>query len=227
MTNSSMMTRISLVSFARLRQVQAIPEHAGRVLFPVAKRGFHRLSDILRCQPLVTELQHNPCTYQRALKHTSKFSRGKEGKEQPIDKNDEEDDDSTTDITELDPEILSDVDGKDVKIVKKKVNSLRLDSLLKAGLGTAKNKIDTAFYESKIRVNGEKLFKKSKRMETGDEIDLIKGPNVINPAFLDVGRVVILKADYASDLEKVTVVLKRYRLLTIENYPNPYKTSTS
>lgn len=59
-------------------------------------------------------------------------------------------------------------------------------------------------------------------MEVGDEVDLIKGPNVMNPAFLDVGRVVILRADYASDLEKVTVMLKRYRMLTIENYPNPY-----
>lgn len=38
----------------------------------------------------------------------------------------------------LDPGILSDVDGKDVKIIKTRLNSLRLDSLLKAGLGTAK-----------------------------------------------------------------------------------------
>ncbi|XP_057369232.1 mitochondrial transcription rescue factor 1-like [Daphnia carinata] len=227
MTNCSVMTRIFLVNFARARQAKVISEFAGRVLWPVLRRDVHRLSDILRCQPLVTKLQHNPCASQRALKHTSKFSRGKGGKQQSVDENDEEDEDSTTDITDLDPGILSDVDGKDVKIVKKKLNSLRLDTLLKAGLGTAKNKIDIAFYESKIRVNGEKLLKKSKRMEPGDEIDLIKGPNVINPAFLDVGRVVILRADYASDLEKVAVVLKRYRLLTIENYPNPYKTTTS
>ncbi len=60
-------------------------------------------------------------------------------------------------------------------------------------------------------------------MEIGDEVDLIKGPNVMNPAFLDVGRVIILKADYTPDLEKVLVLLKRYRSLTIENYANPYK----
>ena len=57
----------------------------------------------------------------------------------------------------------------------------------------------------------------------GDEVDLIKGPNVMNPAFLDVGRVIVLKADYSSDLEKVVVLLKRYRSLTVENYANPYK----
>jgi hypothetical protein len=61
-------------------------------------------------------------------------------------------------------------------------------------------------------------------LELGDEVDLIKGPNVMNPAFLDVGRVIVLKADYSSDLEKVTVLLKRYRSLTIENYTNPHKT---
>jgi hypothetical protein len=60
-------------------------------------------------------------------------------------------------------------------------------------------------------------------LEIGDEVDLIKGPNVMNPAFLDVGRVIILKADYTPDLEKVLVLLKRYRSLTIENYANPYK----
>lgn len=38
----------------------------------------------------------------------------------------------------MDPTLMVDVDGKDIKIVKTKLNSLRLDSLLKAGLGTAK-----------------------------------------------------------------------------------------
>jgi len=34
--------------------------------------------------------------------------------------------------------MMVDVDGKDTKIVKAKLNSMRLDSLLKAGLGIAK-----------------------------------------------------------------------------------------
>jgi len=33
---------------------------------------------------------------------------------------------------------MVDVDGKETKIIKAKLNSLRLDSLLKAGLGIAK-----------------------------------------------------------------------------------------
>ena len=38
----------------------------------------------------------------------------------------------------LDPSVMVDVDGKETKIIKAKLNSLRLDSLLKAGLGIAK-----------------------------------------------------------------------------------------
>ena len=38
----------------------------------------------------------------------------------------------------LDSDILADVNDKEVKIIKKKLNSLRLDTLLKAGLGVAK-----------------------------------------------------------------------------------------
>lgn len=58
----------------------------------------------------------------------------------------------------------------------------------------------------------------------GDEVDLIKGLSVMNPAFLDVGRVMIIAADYIPEKEKISVVLKRYRTLTVENYEYaPYK----
>ena len=61
----------------------------------------------------------------------------------------------------------------------------------------------------------------------GDEVDLIKGPNVLNPSFLDVGRVIVLAADYKPDMEKVLVVIKRYRTLTVDDYSAPYKTVAS
>ena len=38
----------------------------------------------------------------------------------------------------LDPSLLDDVDGQDTKIIKSRVSSLRLDSVLKAGLGVSK-----------------------------------------------------------------------------------------
>lgn len=60
-------------------------------------------------------------------------------------------------------------------------------------------------------------------MDVGDEIDLIKGFNHLNPNFLDVSRVIIVAADVTEDMEKIRVVLKRYKSLTIENYPEPFK----
>jgi hypothetical protein len=63
-------------------------------------------------------------------------------------------------------------------------------------------------------------------MDLGDEIDVIKGANATNPSFLDVSRVLILAVDSSPDLEKFYVILKRYKALTIDNYPTtPYKRS--
>ncbi len=67
----------------------------------------------------------------------------------------------------------------------------------------------------------------------------MRGANKINPLYLDVNRVEIIEvgdsqndddeSDYESDSDdekagsKVPVVLKRYKNLTIENYPIPWK----
>lgn len=47
------------------------------------------------------------------------------------------------------------------RIIKIRVQSLRLDLLLKSALNIARNKIEGAFYENKIRLNGKKIAKKS------------------------------------------------------------------
>ena len=73
-------------------------------------------------------------------------------------------------------------DEKDSKVVKMRMNSLRADLVVKAGLGIARkwvyfgfkliftsllcmiypsSKVEVIFYESKIRVNGKKISKKS------------------------------------------------------------------
>ncbi len=54
-------------------------------------------------------------------------------------------------------------------------------------------------------------------------MDVIKGVNNINSAFLDISRVNIITADVSDDMEKIVVILKRYKSLTIENYSEPYK----
>ncbi|EDV93178.1 mitochondrial transcription rescue factor 1 [Drosophila grimshawi] len=116
-------------------------------------------------------------------------------------------------------------DERDSKVVKTKVNSLRADLLLKSGLGMARNKVELNFYESKIRVNGKKLLKKSVQLEVGDEIDVIRGFSQTNPSHLVIARVVILSAEGRE--EGLSVHLRRYKSLLIENYSGPqaYKSS--
>jgi len=98
---------------------------------------------------------------------------------------------------------------------------MRMDTILKHALGKSRNKIEVAFYESRIRVNGEKVMKKSHTVEVGDEVDLIKGPSPNNPDFLIVSRVEVLSAKLDDD--ELEIKLKKFKSLLIENYNNKWK----
>lgn len=85
------------------------------------------------------------------------------------------------------------------------------------------SKIEVAFYESRIRVNGEKVSKKSHTLNVGDEVDLIKGLSPNNPDFLLVSRVEILSAKLDGD--ELEVKLNKFKTLLIDNYNNKWKQS--
>jgi 23S rRNA-/tRNA-specific pseudouridylate synthase len=107
---------------------------------------------------------------------------------------------------------MSDVDKKTV--AKISVQSMRADLLLKSGVGVARNKIEAAFYEGRIRVNGKKLLKKSHSCNIGDEIDYVKNESPTNPNHLIVSRVEIMSATPKDD--SISVTMKRFKSLTIE-----------
>lgn len=88
----------------------------------------------------------------------------------------------TTD-TESDENASDEIQDKHTRTLRINTTSLRIDAILKAALGISRNKIELMFYESRIRVNGEKITKKSLSVQAGDEIDLIKGVNISNPNF--------------------------------------------
>ena len=60
----------------------------------------------------------------------------------------------------------------------------------------------------------------------GDEVDVIRGYNSVNPKFLDVSRVIVVAVE-EGEAEKIPVILKRYKLMTIENYAVPFKRAVS
>uniref|UniRef100_T1IP42 Mitochondrial transcription rescue factor 1 C-terminal domain-containing protein n=1 Tax=Strigamia maritima TaxID=126957 RepID=T1IP42_STRMM len=136
---------------------------------------------------------------------------------------DDEEIGSKWDEVELDSEV-----GSDFKDVTTHAASSRLDKILKVGLGLSNSKIETAFYDSRLRLNGEKVLKKSIPLNLGDEVDLIIGANSGNDKFVDIMKVILRGIKEEPGKEKVQVKLRRFKLLTIENYPftNAYKSST-
>ncbi|XP_011690478.1 PREDICTED: uncharacterized protein C6orf203 homolog [Wasmannia auropunctata] len=106
------------------------------------------------------------------------------------------------------------------KVIKKKVLSLRLDAISKIGFGISRNKIEEIFYDSRLRVNGKKVLKKSKEVQIEDEIDMILHQSVDNPGFLVVNRIVILSIYPTHD--GIQIKLSVDRNLLIEDYQDSY-----
>lgn len=108
------------------------------------------------------------------------------------------------------------ITDKNSKLLNVNVGSLRIDALLRSGLGIARNKIETMFYENKIRLNGKPVHKKSDGVEEGDEIDIIREVNPNNPNLLTVARVEVLGVKPREEGYKVKV--RRCKSLVVENY---------
>ncbi|XP_017779595.1 PREDICTED: uncharacterized protein C6orf203 [Nicrophorus vespilloides] len=157
--------------------------------------------------PLTTTQQTSltPCRY-KSNKSKGKSKQQSESEDEP----DEQDFDD-------------ELNDKSTKLMNLKVTSMRLDGILKSGLGISRSKVEVMFYESKIRLNGEKVLKKGATVQEGDEIDIVKGVNTDNPKFLTVGRVEVLNA--ANKEDHISLKVRRYKTLTIENYADPWKGS--
>ncbi|XP_062981825.1 mitochondrial transcription rescue factor 1 [Elgaria multicarinata webbii] len=103
---------------------------------------------------------------------------------------------------------------KDYKDLEKVVQSFRFDVIMKAGLDIARNKVEDAFYNGKLRLNGEKLWKKSRAVKVGDTLDLIIGEDKETETAV-VMRAVLRKASDKDDNDKYRVVLRRWRNLKV------------
>ncbi|XP_013141269.1 PREDICTED: uncharacterized protein C6orf203 homolog [Papilio polytes] len=114
--------------------------------------------------------------------------------------------------------------SRDSKLVKFKTTSLRTDVVIKSALGVSRNKVEQVFYESKIRVNGKKIMKKSHMVKVGSEIDVIKSVSPHNPDHLYVARIEVL--NIVPKEEDIAITVRRFKNLLIENYEDdPYKSS--
>lgn len=139
----------------------------------------------------------------QSLRHKSKTPKKKQESDSEV--NSEESDDITEEYS-----------NRHSKVLTVNVTSQRVDAILKSALGIARNKIETMFYENKVRLNGEKLSKKSVSVQENDEIDLIKGPDPKNSNFIIVSRLEVISIK--PEEESIAVKIRRYKSLTIEAY---------
>ncbi|XP_033095318.1 uncharacterized protein LOC117099906 [Anneissia japonica] len=98
------------------------------------------------------------------------------------------------------------------------VPSLRLDTVLSAGLGIARKKVEDAFLSNKLRVNNEKISKKSKMVKAGDVLDIIRDGEDKKDG--TVMRVIVLKiATEKTSKDRIRVKLRRWKKLDLKNAP--------
>ncbi|XP_023971294.1 mitochondrial transcription rescue factor 1 isoform X3 [Physeter macrocephalus] len=104
---------------------------------------------------------------------------------------------------------------KDYKDLDKVVQSLRYDVILKTGLDIGRNKVEDAFYKGELRLNGEKLWKKSRTVKVGDTLDLLIGEDREAEAET-VMRILLKKVfEEKTSSEKYRVVLRRWKKLKL------------
>lgn len=145
----------------------------------------------------------------KSIKKKSFSRTGQVEEEEEDEEKDPEDSDYEEDVVE-DPNV-----PKDYKDMEKYVQSFRFDIVMKAGLDMARNKIEDAFYSNKLRLNGQKLIKKSKSVKVGDTLDLILAENRETNT-VTLMRVVLKKVfAESSNTEKHKVALRRWKSLEL------------
>ncbi|KAG7251185.1 hypothetical protein CRUP_037395 [Coryphaenoides rupestris] len=124
---------------------------------------------------------------------------------------DTDDSDSEDEKEEEDPNL-----PKDYKDLEKFVATYRYDAFFKYGTDMARNKIEDAFYKNKLRLNGQKLLKKSKLVKVGDTLDLVLSES-IDKKTVTLMRVVFKKILEETDSERDTdrVALRRWKRLEL------------
>ncbi|XP_053918455.1 mitochondrial transcription rescue factor 1 [Cuculus canorus] len=127
----------------------------------------------------------------------------------------EEEEDEDEEGSDLEDEFENDPNVvKDYKDLEKVVQSLRYDVIMKSGLDIARNKVEDAFYNNELRLNGEKLWKKSRTVKIGDTLDLIVGEDKETGTAV-VMRVVLKKVSDKTESEKYKVILRRWKNLKV------------
>jgi len=117
-------------------------------------------------------IQHLSTSSQRFSYRSSKGSKAAD-EDDPDDRDDEADADmdvsEMTTITFAEDAHLPNT----YRELKTHLRSTRLDAIVGAGLSISRGKVDDIFLASKLRLNGERVLKKSKQLKEGDYVDVL------------------------------------------------------
>ncbi|XP_037376068.1 mitochondrial transcription rescue factor 1 [Talpa occidentalis] len=135
---------------------------------------------------------------------------------QKVEEEEDSDEESDREMSEQREELEDDPGvAKDYKDLEKVVQSFRYDVILKTGLDVGRNKVEDAFYKGELRLNGEKLWKKSRTVKVGDALDLLIGED--KEAQTETVMRILLKKVFEekTESEKYRVVLRRWKNLKL------------
>lgn len=226
--------RLSIRAFKNLRFYSSFSQRSSSLLYSSAQciacwTHCRQLSNCLDYrQPIITGLLHTnsngflTTSPMRPFLNTVRHKGKKNQKHNKTRSSQEEDDDvdeekvDLEDVSDYEDELVEDSRiVKDYKDMEKAVQSFRFDVVLTAGLDMSRNKIEEAFYDGKLRLNGEKLWKKSRAVKVGDILDLIVEEN------REAGTVTVMRTmlkDVLKDktsTDKFKVLLRRWKKLTV------------
>ncbi|GAB1607064.1 uncharacterized protein C6orf203-like [Argonauta hians] len=135
---------------------------------------------------------------------------------------DDDDDDSDGDEEEEEKEYEEDYSlPLNYKQVKVQAKSTRVDQMLSSGLNISRNQIDQYFYSGRLRLNDEKLLKKSKVMNEGDFADVVTANNPDGgDGDIRVKRIKLLEVlDSRTSTDKQIIILRVWRTAFLPETP--------
>ncbi|XP_070189185.1 uncharacterized protein [Littorina saxatilis] len=115
---------------------------------------------------------------------------------------------------ESDEEELTDDDYEaplNFKKMKIHLKSLRADSVVSSALDISRNRVDEIFFGSRLRLNGEKLLKKSKQMSEGDYVDVVVERSAEEDKLLVKRVKVISVSSERTNKDKLVVIVKVWK----------------
>nr|XP_054752645.1 mitochondrial transcription rescue factor 1-like [Lytechinus pictus] len=118
-----------------------------------------------------------------------------------------------------DEDEIEDGSKKDWKDLKINVPSRRIDAVLSAGLGVSRKKIEEAFLNAKLLHNGKKVMKKSRQVQEGDVLDVVKEDRITNKEGNQVSLVMRVEMkkikEEKTSTDRTPVKLRRWKHLEL------------